>query len=117
MAQKRIESHIRTHRKKSGLTQLELAKLIGDKNAGRVSRHERGLTVPMLAAALSYETIFQVPVTDLFPSIRDVVVKNTETRLAALESFLGEKSAKTRDANATARKLQFIWARKKPIEN
>ena len=116
MAQKRIASHIRIHRKKSGLTQLELARLVGQRNATRVSRHERGVTVPSLAVALGYETIFQVPIADLFPGVRETIVKNAEARLAVLESTLGHKSANDRDANATARKLQFIWARKNGIE-
>ena len=115
MAQKRIASLIRIHRKRSGLTQRELARLIGHKNSGRVSRHERGVTIPSLTAALSYETIFQVPISDLFPAIHDAV-KNAEARLADLESELGQKSAQDHDANATARKLQFIWARKNRLE-
>lgn len=113
MAEKRIVSHIRIHRKKSGLTQLELARLIGHRNAGRVSRHERGLTLPSLTVALSYEAIFQVPIPELFPAIHDMVTKHTHARLANLELILGQKSAKNRDANATACKLQFIWTRKR----
>lgn len=116
MAQKRIASLIRIHRKRSGFTQRELARLIGHKNSGRVSRHERGVTIPSLTAALGYETIFQVPMSDLFPAIQDAVIKNAEARLADLESALGQKSAKDHDANATARKLQFIWARKNGLE-
>jgi hypothetical protein len=74
------------------------------------------MAVPSLAVALGYEAIFRVPVAELFPSVHEAVMKNLETRFAHLESSLGKKSAKERDANATARKLQFIWARKNGVE-
>jgi DNA-binding XRE family transcriptional regulator len=112
MAQKPIVSHVRTHRKRSGLTQCELARLLGYRNSGRVSRHERGITVPSLNAALSYEILFRVPICDLFPALHEAVVKNIEGRLSGMESLLGQKSARERDANRTAQKLQFIWSRK-----
>lgn len=116
MVHKRIASHVRTHRKKSGLTQRELARLLGHGSVGRVSRHERGVTAPSFPVALGYETIFRVPVTDLFPAIHEAVGKSIEARFADLESMLGKKSAKDSNANATAQKLQFIWARKHGIE-
>jgi transcriptional regulator with XRE-family HTH domain len=112
MAHKRISSHVRTYRKRSGLTQLELANLLGQTSTGRVSRHERGITIPSLPAALGYEAIFGVPILELFPAIHETVGASVEARLAALKSALGEKSVKDRDANATALKLEFISARK-----
>lgn len=112
MAHKRIASHIRTHRKRSGLTQRELARLIGHRTGAKVSRHERGLTIPTLPVALSYEAIFKVPISELFPGVQEAIIKSTEARLAKLELTLGRMSAGDRDADATARKLQFISARK-----
>jgi DNA-binding XRE family transcriptional regulator len=108
MAHKRIGSHLGVHRRKSGFTQLELARLIGHRNIGRVSRHERAVTVPPLSVALSYEAVFRVPIYELFPGIHEMALKNIEARMADLEEALGRKTASDRDANATARKLQFI---------
>lgn len=116
MAQKPIVSHIRTHRKRSGLTQCELARLLGYRNSGRVSRHERGITVPSLTAALSYEILFRVPICELFPALHETVVKTIEAKLSGMESLLGRKSARGRDANRTAQKLQFLWSRKSGTE-
>jgi DNA-binding XRE family transcriptional regulator len=112
MTQKRIITHLRIHRKNSGLTQLELARLVGHKNGGRVSRHELGISLPSLVVALSYEAIFGIPISELFPAVHETLAKQTTSRLAELESILGRKSAKDRDANATACKLQFILQRK-----
>jgi DNA-binding XRE family transcriptional regulator len=115
MAQKEPASYLRTHRKKSGLTQRELAQVLGYSNEALVSRHERGMNVPPLPIALAYEALFQVPVSELFPAVHQEAAKNVETRLANLESALGGKSVKDRDAKATARKLQFVWGRNNGI--
>lgn len=112
MAHKRIASHIRMHRKRSGLTLRELARLVGHRSVGKVSRHERGLTIPTLPVAISYEAIFRVPIRELFPGVHETAAKNAEARLEDLELSLGRKSAKARDADVTARKLEFISARK-----
>ena len=116
MAHKRIASHVRTYRKKSGLTQLELAGLLGHTSIGRVSRHERGIAIPSLPSALGYEAIFRVPIPELFPAIHEAITKGIEARLVELNSTLGQKSAKDRDARATALKLEFISARKNTLE-
>jgi hypothetical protein len=62
--------------------------------------------------ALAYEAVFQVPVSELFPGFYQTVEHMAETRLAELESALQEKSARDRDAKATARKLQWMWERR-----
>jgi transcriptional regulator with XRE-family HTH domain len=111
MAHKRMASHVRTYRKKSGLTQLDLARLLGHGSIGRVSRHERGITLPSLPAALGYEAIFGIPISELFPAIHETVAKSVGVRLTDLKLVLGEKSIKDRDANTTALKLQFISTR------
>ena len=107
MANKKIASHLGTHRSRSGLSQRELARLIGYRDV-KVSRHERGVTIPPLAVAFAYEAVFRVPVHELFPGIQEAAVKNIEARLAALDRHLGKKTANDRYARATARKLQFI---------
>jgi DNA-binding XRE family transcriptional regulator len=116
MAQKRIASHIRTHRKKSGFTQHELAGLLGHDNALKVWRHERGITVPPLTDALTYAAIFRVPVGELFPAVQQAVAQNLADRFVKLEAALGRKTSRDRDAKATAQKLQFIAVFKNRIE-
>lgn len=116
MAQKRIASYLRTHRKKSGFTQRDLAQLLGYGDEGPVSRQERGVIVPSLRMALAYEAIFRAPVSELFPSVYQTVERKIEAQLARFESRLGKKSAKDRNAAATAQKLQFMWARKNGVE-
>jgi transcriptional regulator with XRE-family HTH domain len=113
MSQKRVVSHVYTHRKRNNLTQRELAFLLGHRSPGRVSRHERGITVPSFAAALGYQAIFGTSVPELFPALHDDIARNVAARFGDLESVLGEKSLNDPDAEVTARKLQFIAERKR----
>src|SRR5207248_168153 len=101
----RMASYLFTHRKKSGFTQEEIARLVGYKNGGLVSRHERGVAVPPLSVVLAYSTIFRVPVLELFPGLLDAAETDIEARLADLEITLGAKEGRGHDAKATARKL------------
>src|SRR5947209_13674153 len=116
MAQKKLASHLRVHRKKSGLSQLEVAQLIGYISEDAVMRHEQASSIPPLLIALAYEAIFRVPVSTLFPGIYEAVEQGIEMRLAILETMLQEKSAHDRDASTTARKLEWILARRTGIE-
>jgi transcriptional regulator with XRE-family HTH domain len=70
MADKTPHSYLRTHRRQSGLTQRELATILGQITEGQVSRHELGANIPPLAVALGYEIIFRVPASQIFPGIQ-----------------------------------------------
>jgi transcriptional regulator with XRE-family HTH domain len=54
-------------RRRCGITQRELAYLIGAKSAGVISRIEGLKRVPSSAAAFACEIIFDTPPLDLFP--------------------------------------------------
>lgn len=103
----RLDNYLRTHRRKSGLSQRELGSLLGYNDEGQVSRHERSKTVPPLIAAFAYEVIFRIPVSDLFPGIHTEVARQMEANLAALKENLQQRSGKGQGANMTAQKL--IW--------
>jgi len=116
MAQQQCASHLRTLRKKSKLTQLELARILGYEHGGPVSRHERAIDTPPLAVTLAYQAIFRVPVAQIFPGIYQTVEQTIEARLADFERALGQKSARDRDAKETAQKLESLAARRNGIE-
>jgi DNA-binding XRE family transcriptional regulator len=104
-------NHLRTHRNRSGLSQRDLGLLL-DRDQGEVSRHERSVTTPSLAAALCYEVVFRVPTSDLFPGIHTRVIQIIESKLAALEDELGQRSARDRGATLVAKKLTWLKERK-----
>jgi transcriptional regulator with XRE-family HTH domain len=115
MAHDPIGSYLRTHRRSSGLTLQELASLLGYRNETQVLRHEQSHTLPPLSAALSYQCIFQVPLTELFPGVYRTVDQIITERLAQLEIDLQGRHAKGPGASATARKLEWLCERKGSI--
>ncbi len=108
----RLANYLRTHRRNVGLTQRELGRILGHANEGPVSRHERFRATPSLVVALGYEIVFRVHVSEIFAGLRDEVEEDVETKLVELEEQLGQRSARGRDANATARKLMWLSGRR-----
>lgn len=116
MTHQQLATYLRSHRRNSGLTQWELASVLGYKHEGPVCRHEQATSIPPFFMALGYEVVFRVPASRIFPGFYQTVEQAIEARLAALEMELQMKSAQDRDAKATARKLEWLWARKNGIE-
>lgn len=107
-----MASYLRTHRMKAGMNQRELAELVGIIAQHQISTHERSVALPSLIAALSYQAIFCVSIAELFPGLYEPIQMNIEERLSELEMRLRESTAKGRSAQAIARKLEWLWARK-----
>lgn len=61
--------YLRTHRRIWGLTQRELARLIGLSCGTQVSRIESSKRAPALRVALACQTLFGIPPCDMFPHL------------------------------------------------
>lgn len=89
MSQK-LPHYLRNHRKRAGLFQEDIAALLGDRTASKVSRYERRHRMPPLLTALAYEAILGKPVAELFGGvyepIRAAVQRRAKTLSAALEA-------------------------------
>ena len=110
---RRIPNYLRTHRRKVGLTQRDLARVLGYENdQGTVSRHERFHSTPPLEIAIGYEIVFRVPVSEIFAGLRDEIEEGIEGRLADLEEGLGQRSGRDRSAIAIAQTLMWLCERK-----
>jgi len=105
-------SRIAPHRHKSGLSQREIAIILGMVGEIAVSRHERSIAIPALLVAVGYEIIFNVPVAELFPGVYETVQLGIEERLLQLESQLQDVSPEHHTAASTARKLEWIEERR-----
>lgn len=66
MAAKPLPNYLRMHRRRSYLTQDEVAFLVGGRAASWFSRFERFRRVPSLETALALEAVLGVPVRELF---------------------------------------------------
>jgi transcriptional regulator with XRE-family HTH domain len=110
---RRIPNYLRTHRRRIGFTQRDLARVLGyDADRGSISRHERFHSAPPLAVAIGYEIIFRVPISEIFAGLRDEIENEIEERLAELEEVLGKRSGTDRNALAIARTLMWLCERK-----
>jgi transcriptional regulator with XRE-family HTH domain len=66
MAVQRLENYLRTHRRQAGLSQDQMAYLLGARDGTKISRYERFARTPTLETALAYEAILGTPVRELF---------------------------------------------------
>src|SRR2546422_3095102 len=104
MSTHKLENYLRAYRKRSGLTQREVAFLLGCENGAQVSRYEKRRRVPPLRMALACEAVFGVPVAELFAGMRGGVAKEIGKRLLELRSRLQAKNSagiKKRDRKST----------------
>jgi DNA-binding XRE family transcriptional regulator len=109
---KPLANRLRDHRRISRLTQDDLATILGYDNSGVVSRHERRAALPSLLVALSYEVLYQAPVSELFTGLMEIVELKVETQLGEFETNLGEQSARSPRAAVIAQKLEWLSQRR-----
>jgi DNA-binding XRE family transcriptional regulator len=99
----RVTSYLRSHRRRWGLTQGEVAYLLGFKNGSVVSRIERERRRPKLPVALACQVVFDIPTVELFPDLFSEVEDAVMRRAYKLYDRLqGDTSASTRT------KLDFL---------
>lgn len=82
---KRPMCALRTFRRSWGLSQRELADLLGFDGSTYVSRLEHGKRTPRLETALACSTLFGVPLGDLFPQVTREIGHTLRERIAYLQ--------------------------------
>jgi DNA-binding XRE family transcriptional regulator len=92
-------NYLRTHRRRCGLSQEELAALVGYKNWNAVGRHERSQDIPPFLVALAYEIVFEVPVAQLFPGFYSAVRDSVAQNLRELKGNMAGESGDRRRSN------------------
>jgi transcriptional regulator with XRE-family HTH domain len=109
----KLANYLRTHRKRAGLTQRDLAFLLGVNARGPISEIEKRHRVPLLRTALSLEAIFEIPAAELFAGMRESVGEEVNVRCRKLASELTPKvGTKTRHEYRSARKLAWLESRR-----
>jgi transcriptional regulator with XRE-family HTH domain len=111
-----LNNYLRSYRKRAGLTQKELAFLLGSGDASgrkRVGRYERGTRTPDLKTILAYEAIFGVPASKLFAGGYAKVEGQVKRRAQELSRKLETDDPGPREAYA-AGTLRDILGTAKP---
>jgi transcriptional regulator with XRE-family HTH domain len=112
----RVKTYLRTFRRRSGLTQAELAFLLGAEDGTQVSRYERLSRRPNLRTAFGLQTVFGVSADQLVPGIHAEVDRSVIQRARLLSRHLERHS----DSARTKRKLRFllsVMARSRAVPN
>ena len=104
MASPKLPNYLRTHRKRLGLSQEEVAYLLGCRNGTKVSRYERHARLPKLHTIFATEVIFGAPVRELFAGLYNEAEQRTRERARGLILRL----EKFPSSPAVSRKLQIL---------
>jgi transcriptional regulator with XRE-family HTH domain len=105
MTSSSVGTYLRYLRRKRGLSQAELAQILGSVSAAQISRHERSRTLPSILTALGYQVVFRMPVSDLFPGLFHTVEAGIEERLREFELEPISRNAKKRTAMPAAQRV------------
>jgi transcriptional regulator with XRE-family HTH domain len=102
----KLENYLRTYRKRSGLSQDEVAFLLGCQNGTKVSRYERCSRKPSLETVLAYVIVFGAPGRELFAGTFEKV----ENKLSKRAQLLTRKLNRATPDRMATRKLQILKA-------
>jgi transcriptional regulator with XRE-family HTH domain len=101
-----ISSYLRTYRRRSGLTQSEVAFLLDARDGTKVSRYERLSRRPNLHSTIGLQVIFGLATKDILPR----VFVSAERRIVERALVLSRQLKGTSDSPRTRRKLEFLSA-------
>jgi transcriptional regulator with XRE-family HTH domain len=88
--------YLRNARRETGLSQSDMAALLGAPWKSKVSRYERRVALPPLQTALAYQAVTQKPVSQLFAGMYDTVAEGVKGRARDLLSRSGEANTALR---------------------
>ena len=101
----KIPTYIRTHRRRWGLTQRDLAHLFGSKSASQISRWEKLARLPTLRFAFTCQIIFGEVPHNMFPKHFSEIEEAVTQRASELEALLEESVSQ-----ASKRKRELLHA-------
>jgi len=106
MASSHLPNYLRANRKRLGVSQDDVACLLGARSGGKVCRYERGAREPSLRVALAYETIFKRPIRELFAGLHDEVKREVTAHAKRMMRKIDPAKA----GNQSARKSESLAA-------
>lgn len=104
MPPRKLHNYLRTHRKRLGLSQKEIAYLLGCSSGAKVSRYERSARQPGLQTILAYAVIFQNPTHELYAGEFQGIRATTIRRVR----LLARRLEKEKPTQLATRKLEAL---------
>lgn len=109
MAKRYLANYLRAYRKSSGLTQAEVAFVVGI-NRTDLWHYETGRREPSLRVLIALQVLYRIPIWRLFAGVYQAGVGATKRRLRALQGKLLMPSS-AKQSKQRAQKLAWISAR------
>ncbi len=110
MTSHKLANYLRAYRKRSGLSQSEVAFLLGYKTGAHVSRYERRRHMPPLRTALAFQAALDTPLSELYAGTYESVAKQVMHRAQTLAVQLQTRNPK-RGKSLIPYKLQWLTER------
>ena len=89
MPNNKLPHYLRAYRKRAGLSQADVAFLLGCRSGAKVSRYEHFARQPTLPVAFAYEVIFNTAARELFSGVfqesQQKILQRTQALLTSLE--------------------------------
>jgi len=104
MPSHRLLNYLRKFRKLSGLSQGDVAFLLGAQVGAKVCRYERFVRIPSLKTALALEAIFKRPIAELFPGL----FQRVEAQVREQAKKLAQRKSADNSVPFAARKRQTL---------
>lgn len=100
-----LQNYLKAYRKKSCLTQDEMAGLLGCESGSKISRYENSTRLPSLKTLMAYSVIFKASLSELFAGMYQTIKNQIEERILTLIEEL--KHTNPMDGKTT-RKIEFL---------
>ena len=91
MKKRIIAPYLRALRRRSALSQEDVAFLLGAFTGTRISRHETGACVPPLEVAIAYEVIFGIGIVEIYDDERARITAYVRKRARTLHESLAHR--------------------------
>ncbi|MEN6520072.1 MAG: helix-turn-helix transcriptional regulator [Armatimonadota bacterium] len=91
MRRKHIHNYLKRCRKECGLSQKEVARILGLESSSMISRWEKGVSLPETLNALKMAAIYQTTVDYVFEDLRLNIQDELSERTAAVLHMSGRR--------------------------
>ena len=108
MAHHRLQNYLRTHRRRHGLSQAEVAILLGAVSGTKVSRYENFARMPGALTVFAFEIVFNQPASELFAGSYQAVRLAVQGRARRMVKRLN--AGPDAQSTKTLRKLELLHA-------
>ena len=106
MAHQRLPNYLRTHRRRHGFSQAEIARLLGAVSGTKTSRYESFTRMPGALTVFAFEIVFGQPASELFAGEYETIRVSVQERARRMVKQLNARP--NAQSKKTFRKLALL---------